>query len=138
MTIKAKLSLNVVVVLIALSVIIFSALMGAKETRRSIYELTERTTPYQIKALHHQRELQAHTNHLVNLSASQTMEEFQKRSSVALDSLSQVMKISEDLSKLKGERIQEEKAISDITRGILENTERRIKAKEAALQAIKP
>jgi len=138
MTVKTKLSLNVIVVLIALSVIVLAALMGAKATNKNIYELTEKTTPYQLKALHHQRELQAHTTNLVNLSASKTMEEYQKGSSIALASLPQVTKASEEMAKLKGEQSKEEKAISDITKAILENTERKIKGQETALLASKP
>lgn len=138
MTIKTKLSLNVIVVLVALSVIVLSAWMGAKKTSQGIRELTEKTSPYQIKALYHQRELQAHVANLVNLSASKTIEEFQKTSANALASLHQVTKASEETAKLKGERTKEDKTISEITQAVSENTERKIKAQEAALLAAKP
>ncbi len=138
MTVKAKLSLNVVVVLVALSIILLSALMGARQTRQSILELTEKTSPYQIKALAHQRELQAHVTNLMNLSSSKTMDEHKQTSSVVLNSLTQVNKAAEELAKLKGERTKEDKTISEITQAISENTEQKIKAQEAALQAVKP
>lgn len=138
MTVKAKLLLNVVVVLMAVSIIIVSAFVGAKNTRRSISDLTEKTAPYQFKALHHQKVLQAHTTHLVNLSSSKTSEDYQREASKALSSLSQLTKASEDLARLKGERLKEDRAISDITKAILENTERKLETQKAAMTASQP
>ncbi len=138
MTVKAKLSLNVVVVLVALSIILFSSLMAARQTRQNVLELTERTSPYQLKALSYQRELQAHVANLMNLSNSKTLEECQKASTTAGGSLDQVNRAAEELAKLKGERSGGDKTISDITKAVSENTERKIRAHEAAQQAIKP
>ncbi len=138
MTVKIKLLLNVGVVLMALSILMFSALVGARKTNRSIADLTEKTAPYQLKALHHQKVLQAHTVNLVNLSSSKTTEEYQREASHTLSSLSQLTQASEDLARLKGERLKEDKTISDITKAILENTERKIKTQKAAMTASQP
>jgi hypothetical protein len=138
MTIKTKLSLNVIVVLIALLIMVFFALMSARKTNQNIRELTERTSPYQLKALYHQKELQAHVANLINLSSSKTIEEYQKNASMAMASLKQVIKASEEMAKLKGERSKEDKTISEITQAVSENTERKIKGQEAALLATKP
>lgn len=135
MKIKTKLSLNVVVVSIAIVIIVASALIGTKAINRNINELTQKTTPYQLKALNQQRELQAHATNLTTLSSSRTIEEYKTAAVAVSGSLDQVNKASEDLAKLKGERVSGDKAISDITKSILEITERKIKAEEAATAA---
>lgn len=135
MKIKTKLSLNVVVVSIAIVIIVVSALIGTRAINRNINELTQKTTPYQLKALNQQRELQAHATNLTKLSASRTLEAYRVVSADVSGSLGHVNKASEDLAKLKGDRTTGEKVISDITRSILEITERKIKAEEAARTA---
>ena len=135
MKIKTKLSLNVVVVSIAIVIIVVSALIGTRAINRNINELTQKTTPYQLKALNQQRELQAHATNLTKLSSSRTVEEYRSVAADVSGSLGNVNKASEDLAKLKGDRTTGEKVISDITRSILEITERKIKAEDAARSA---
>ncbi len=127
-----------VLVLMAIAVIVISALIGARATNRNIYELTEKTAPYQLKALQHQKELQAHTANLVTLTASKTIEEYQKASPIALASLERVQKASEAIANLKGESYKEDQTISEITKAISENTIRKIRAQEAAVAVSKP
>ncbi|MCX8118316.1 MAG: methyl-accepting chemotaxis protein [Desulfobacterota bacterium] len=138
MTVKAKLSLNVVIVLVALTIIVLTALTGARQTRQRILELTERTSPYQLKALSYQRELQAHVANLIHLSNSKTVEEWQKSLSTVQGSLSQVEKAAEELARLKGEGSKGDKTISEITKAVSDNTERKIRAQDAAQKAVKP
>ncbi len=137
MTIKTKLSLNAVVVLAALSIIIVSALISARTVDRNVSELTQRTAPYQLRALNQQRELQAHATNLVNLSTSRNMDEYAKSSAGVSASLGAVNKASEEMARLKGERSGEDKTISEITQGFQGITERKIKAQEAVLSASK-
>jgi len=138
MTVKAKLSLNVMVVLVALSVIVMVALYSARATNKNISELTEKTTPYQLKALQHQKELQAHTANLINLAASKTMEEFQKTAPIATDSLKRLMDVSQEMGRLRGERSKEDRVISEITKTISEKTESKIRAQESAILVAQP
>jgi len=88
-----------------------------------------------LKALNQQRELQAHATNLTTLSSSRTIEEYRNAAVAVSGSLDHVNKASEDLAKLKGDRGAGDKAISDITKSILEITERKIKAEEAARAA---
>ncbi|MBA4392834.1 MAG: hypothetical protein C0407_04700, partial [Desulfobacca sp.] len=125
MTIKKKLSLNAAVVLSAISIIIVSALISAKTVDRNVNELTQKTAPYQLKALNQQRELQGHASSLVNLSSSRTMEEFKKTTLPVNESLTAVIKASEEMAKLKGENSAEDKTIIQITKSIQEITGRK-------------
>lgn len=137
MTIKAKLSLNAVVVLTAISIIIVSVLINVRIVNRNINELTQKTSPYQLKALHQQRELQVHATNLVNLSSSGTPDEHKKIAPVVHESLGNVIKAAEEMAALKGERYSEDKAISKITKAVLDITERKIIAQGAVLTASK-
>jgi methyl-accepting chemotaxis protein len=137
MTIRTKLTLNVGVVSVAIVVIVVSALFGTKKINRNIDELTQRTTPYQLRALNQQRELQAHESQLVNLSASRTLGEYNAAAAGVTGSLEKVRKASEEIKKLKGSGSSDDAAISEITRDILRITEQKLKAQEAAVGASK-
>ena len=137
MSIKAKLSLNAVVVLTAISIIIVSVLINVRTVNRNINELTKKTSPYQLKALHQQRELQVHATNLVNLSSSGTPDEHKKMAPAVHESLGNVIKAAEEMAALKGERYSEDKAISKITEGVLDITGRKIIAQGAVLTASK-
>ncbi len=137
MTIKKKLSLNAVVVLTAISIIIVSALISARSVDLNVGILTQKTTPYQLKALNQQRELQAHSANLVNLSSSMTMGDYKKSAPLISTSLSAVSKAAEEMARLKGESSSTDKTIPEITRGIQDITERKIKAQEEVFIASK-
>ncbi len=138
MTVKSKLFINAAVILFALTVIVAAALLGARETRKSIAELTEKTSPYQIKALNHQKELQAHTANLVSLAAAKTPGEHQKLSQAALDTLARISLASSDLARLKGEPSREDRTIGEITQAISEKTASKINSQASALAASLP
>ncbi len=137
MTIKKKLTLNAVVVLTAISIIIISALISARSVDLNVGILTQKTTPYQLKALNQQRELQAHSANLVNLSSSITMADYKKSAPIVITSLSAVSKAAEEMARLKGESSSVDKTIPEITRGIQDITERKIKAQEEVFIASK-
>ncbi len=137
MSIKAKLSLNAAVILAAISIVIVSVLINVGIVNRNINELTQKTSPYQLKALHQQRELQVHATNLVNLSLSGTLDEHKKMGTVVHESLGNVTKAAEEMATLKGDRYSEDKAISKITKDVLDITERKIIAQGAVLTASK-
>ena len=138
MKIKTKLSLNAAVVLIAISIIIISALISAKIVNRNIQELTQKTTPYQLKALNQQRALQAHANNLVQLSAAKSLEEYKSAVAGASESLSQLNKSIGELNTLKAVSSREDKEISNITGQIQTITERKLLAWGKALTDSQP
>jgi methyl-accepting chemotaxis protein len=138
MKIKTKLSLNAAVVLIAIAIIIISALLSAKIVNRNINELTQKTTPYQLKALNQQRALQAHASNLVHLSSSKTMDEYKTTVAGASESLAQLNKTTEEMKKIKADASGEDKTVSNITKDIQKIAERKLAAREKALSDSKP
>ncbi len=138
MRIKTKLSLNAAVVLVAIAIIIISALISARIVNQNIQELTQKTTPYQLRALNQQRALQAHTTNLVHLSSTKTLEEYKTSVTSASESLAQLNKTTAELNKIKAVSGSEDKTISNITKDIQNNTERKLNAWGKALADSKP
>ena len=135
MTIKTKLAFNAIVVLAAISIIVAFSLLSMRTINRNVSELTQKTTPYQLKALNQQRALQSHATNLVNLSISRTMKESEGVAAIVSESLSQVKNTSAEMAKLKAESSKGDKAIAEITKSILDITEQKIRAQEAVLKA---
>lgn len=135
MTIKTKLAFNAIVVLAAISIIVASSLLSMRTINRNVSELTQKTTPYQLKALNQQRALQSHATNLVNLSSSRTLKEYEEVAAIVSESLSQVENTSAEMAKLKAESSRGDKTIAEITKSILDITERNIRAQEAVLNA---
>lgn len=128
--------LNVVVVLAAMLIVGAVAILGIQFIKKNINELTQKSTPYQLKALNQQRALQAHTANLLGASSSKTLEEFRKASENVSTSSDQVSQASEDMAKLKGDFFSsQDSRISEITKSILQITERKIKAHGEAVAA---
>lgn len=137
MNIKIRLIINVAAVFLSMVIIVFSALFGIQSIKKHITELTQRTTPYQIKAINQQRALQGHAANLISISSSTTKEEYNKLKEPLSASLEQVKKASEELAKLKGEGLSDDREISDITKQVLINVDRKLSAEEATGNAVK-
>lgn len=137
MTIKLRLTINTVVVFIAMVVIVFSAVFGIQSIKKNITELTQKTTPYQVKAINQQRALQGHAASLLGISSSASQEEYNKSKEPVSASLEQVKKASEEMAILKGTGSSEEREISDITKLVLGNVEGKLIAEEATANAVK-
>jgi methyl-accepting chemotaxis protein len=125
MTIKSKLLLNTVIVLVSMIVAIGAAVIGIRAIKGNISQLTEKTTPYQVKALRHLQLLQGHAANLISLTASSNPEEAVRHASQARESLKQSLEAADALASMKGEQYQGKKAISDITASIAEGAQRK-------------
>lgn len=137
MTIKLRLIINIIVVFVGMVIIVFSAIFGIQSIKKNINELTQRTTPYQLKAVNQQRALQAHAANLITTSSSTSLDEYKRSKEAVSASLEQSKKASDELALLKGEKLSEDREIADITRLVLENVERKLSAEEATASAVK-
>ena len=135
MKIGSKLNLNAGVILLLMVAIGATAVIGISLIQSKVSELTQKSTPYQIKVFNLQRALQAHAANLLKVSASDTIEEFKQTSVTVKDSLDEELKAADDVSKLSG-KDSSSKEISDITKPIIEITEKRLALQQATLTAI--
>ncbi|MCX7913906.1 MAG: methyl-accepting chemotaxis protein [Thermodesulfovibrionales bacterium] len=137
MNIKIRLIINVAIVFVSMVIIVFSALYGIQSIKKNITDLTQRTTPYQIKAINQQRALQAHAANLISISSLTAKEEYNRLKESVTASLEHVKRASEELAKLKGEGSSDDREISDITKQVLINVEQKLSAEEATSSAVK-
>lgn len=134
MTIKNKLVFNSLLVVIAMIIIILSAVIGLSVIRQNIDVLTKKTTPYQLKALNQQRILQEHTSNLLSVSATTTKEEYEKFASNVKKSLELVSKTYKDMAKLRNKSESGEvKQIADISNSILDMVSKKLRLTEETL-----
>jgi len=130
MTIKNRLRMNALVVFISMAVIVGAAVVGLTYIQNNVSVLTQKTTPYQLRALQQQRALQSHASNLVTLSASDSGEDLKKRSPETEQSLKQVVQAYDDFAKLKGDLTSDRKAIEDITKSVLTVVEKKVQNDE--------
>jgi methyl-accepting chemotaxis protein len=112
-----------------------TAVIGISLIQSKVSELTQKSTPYQIKVFNLQRALQAHAANLLKVSASESTEEFKQAAALVKDSLDEELKAADDVSKLSG-KDSASKEISDITKPIIEITEKRLVLQQATSSAI--
>jgi methyl-accepting chemotaxis protein len=133
--IGSKLNLNAAVILLLMVAIGATAVVGISLIQSKVSDLTQKSTPYQIKVFNLQRALQAHAANLLKVSASDSIEEYKQAAAMAKDSLEEELKAADDVSKLSG-KDGSSKEITDITKPILEITEKRLALQQTTTAAI--
>src|SRR5271169_1487724 len=126
MRVGHKLNLNAGIILILMIAIGATSVIGIQFIQNKVFELTQKSTPYQIRVFNLQRALQSHSANLLKAAASVSVEEFQKTAATAKESLDEEIKATEDVSKLSGKDSSSSNEISDITKSILQITEKRL------------
>ena len=137
MTIKKKLILNLAIVILMIAAVAATSIVVTSFVRGKISILTQRSTPYQLKAVELQRALQEHASNLLKIGAALTPEEFNTSRTETEKTLSEYKKVSEEFDALKGDIAANGKVreLSDITKERIGSSEQRIKAREAAKAA---
>ena len=90
MTIKGKLTLNVVIVLVVVGAVAVTSMVSMGFVKNKLFYLTERSTPYQMKTIELQRSMQGAAASLVKLSASRNLDDYNKNRAEAERSMSDV------------------------------------------------
>ena len=132
MTVKTKLKMNMLFVFSAVTIVALAGTFGMIFVKNKISYLTEKSTPYQTKAMELQRAIQASTADLVKLSFSGNMNEYSKYLADAKKTLDEVKKAEESLEELSAKNdgvFNELNGVADDMFGIVKN---KIKAKEEA------
>ncbi|MBI5140969.1 MAG: methyl-accepting chemotaxis protein [Nitrospirae bacterium] len=136
MTIKKKLILNVIVVLVMIASVTVTGFTGMSFVRNSITVLTQQSTPYQLKTIEYQRALQEHAANLMRVGASNTPSELQIAKSDASKTLFALKTVSDELAELQGGLSSDNTArLRDISVKMYGITEARINANDSARAA---
>src|SRR5208283_5441634 len=126
MRVGHKLNMNAGIILILMILIGATAVIGIRFIQGKVFEVTQKSTPYQIRVFNLQRALQSHSSNLLKAAASDSNEEFKKNTAVANESLAEEVQAADDVSKLSGKDNSSNNEISDVTKSILQITEKRL------------
>ncbi len=138
MTIKSKLTLNVVVVLVIVGAVVATSVVGMGFIKNKLSYLTEQSTPYQMRTMELQRATQSAVADLIRLSAARNNEDYKKYRSEAEKSLNDVRAVQEALEKLSGgATLEVYHSLNNIGTELFETTEERLKAEYDASDANK-
>ncbi|MBI4697912.1 MAG: hypothetical protein HY758_03110, partial [Nitrospirae bacterium] len=102
MTIKTKLTLNVVIVLVIVAAVSATSIIGMGFVKSKLSYLTERSTPYQMRTVEFQKTVQEVTANLIRVSASRHKEEYNAYRKEAETSLRGVKDAQDSLAALAG------------------------------------
>ena len=102
MTIKTKLTLNIVLVLTIVAAVVTTSIFGMRFISGKLAYLTQKSTPYQMRTLEFQREIQGATANLAKVSTALNPNELQAFRKEADQALSEVQKAQQHLESLNG------------------------------------
>ncbi|UFS71524.1 methyl-accepting chemotaxis protein [Geomonas sp. RF6] len=138
MTIKTKLTLNVVIVIIIVAAVATTSIVAMEFVKSRLHDLTQRSTPFQMRTVEFQRAIQGATADLTKVSAARTRDEFNGYKAEAEKSLEDVQSAQTALQALAGDtKIEAYGALSSIASELFTVSEGRLRANEDAVAARK-
>lgn len=105
MKIKTKLILNMVIGAVAIWSIVITSVFGLTFIKNKLSYLTQKSTPYQIRTVEFQKELQGAITDLVKLNAARTMEEYKLFKAEADKSLVTVKNAQQALEEMSTNKV---------------------------------
>jgi methyl-accepting chemotaxis protein len=102
MTIKTKLILNIIIVLTIVATVVATSIFSMRFVSGKLSYLTEKSTPYQMRTLEFQREIQGATASLAKVSTAVNALELQTFKAEAEKSVAEVKQVQEQLEALSG------------------------------------
>ena len=138
MTIKTKLTLNVIIVLAIIGAVAITSIIGMGFVKSKLFYLTERSTPFQMRTVEFQRAIQAATSYLVKVGMSRSNDEYKAHKAEAERSLSEIKEMQGALESLSGGAgMETHDELHKIALELFDITAGRLKAEEDALLARK-
>jgi methyl-accepting chemotaxis protein len=136
MTTKSKLTLNVVIVFGVISIVVLAGFAGLTIVKGRLFDLTERSTPFQTRSMELQRAVHAATADLVKVGAALNPAELQASKKEAELSLDQVKSAEGALETLFSEKkIGTYGALMSQAKEVMDVTGVRLKAESDAVAA---
>ena len=136
MTIKSKLTLNVGIVLGVIAAVVLASVIGMGFVKNRLFDLTERSTPFQTRSMELQRAIHAATADLVKIGAVAKPTELKTYQQEAEASLDQVKKAEEAVETLlAGKKIGAHGDLTAQAHVLLSVTAERLKTEEGAISA---
>ncbi|MCX8028097.1 MAG: methyl-accepting chemotaxis protein [Thermodesulfovibrionales bacterium] len=135
MTIKKKLTLNIIIVLVVIATVAGAGILSVVFVKSNLLNLTEKSTPFQTRTLEFQKALHIALSDLIKTSTSENLDEFKKNLQEAEKSIQEVKTSQTALERLSGMKIQTFDEINRVGQEIFSVTQDRIRAEEDAKKA---
>ena len=136
MTIKSKLTMNVVIVIAVIITVVLASVIGMGFVKGKLYDLTEKSTPFQTRTMELQRAIHAATADLTKVGSAQTPTELSTYKQEAQGSLDQVKKAEDAVGALlAGKKMATHNELLSQAQELFSVTENRLKMDESARSA---
>jgi len=133
--IKTKLILNMVIGAVAVWSIVITSVFGLTFIKNKLSYLTQKSTPYQIRTVELQKELQGAITDLVKLNAANTAEEYKLFKGEADKSLATVKTAQQSLEEMSNSKMGTAEELSQIAEELFTAAAARITTDKAAAEA---
>lgn len=136
MTIKGKLTWNIVIVIAIVIAVSVTSIVGMEFVKSKLFYLTQQSTPYQVRTLELQRAIQSSTASLTKVSVAKTSEEYQNFRKEAESAISEVKATQEALQSLMGGgKIEVYEELLKVANEVFKITEERLRVEQEAHNA---
>lgn len=135
MKIKTKLILNMVISAVAVWSIVITSVFGLTFIKNKLSYLTEKSTPYQIRTVEFQKELQGVITDLVKLNTARTAEEYRLFKGEADKSLLTAKSAQQSLEEMSNNNIGTAEELARIAEELFTAASARITTGKAATEA---
>jgi len=137
-TIKTKLTWNVIIVIVSVGAVAATSMIGMGFVKNRLLYLTERSTPFQMRTVEFQRAIQGTVADLMKVMASDSMDEYKTNRSGAEKSISDVKDAQAVLESMSGgTKIGTYEELHKIASELFKITEDRLRSEEDAVSASK-
>ena len=135
MTIRTKLTLNVILVVIVITAVALTGFLGMGFVKGKLSYLTEKSTPFQLRTVEFQRTVQAATSDFLKVSTSNTRQEFTAFKAEAEKSIQVAQESQKNLETMTGKTLSTCADLDKIFNELVTVTDNRLSAVEEADKA---
>ncbi|GFO60753.1 hypothetical protein GMST_30780 [Geomonas silvestris] len=136
MTIKTKLTLNVVIVILVIAAVAVTSIVGMGFVKSRLQDLTQRSTPFQMRTVEFQRAIQGATADLTKVASAKSRNDFAAAKAEAERALGEVQAGQAALKELSGDaQLAAHDELSAIAGELFSITDGRLKAEEESQAA---
>lgn len=135
MKIKTKLILNMVIGAVAVWSIVITSIFGMTFIKGKLSYLTQKSTPYQVRTIEFQKELQGAITDLVKVNAARDMKEYQTFRGEAEKSLLSVKTAQQALEEMAHAKFETHDELSKIGQELFEVASNKLQSEAAANEA---
>ena len=135
MKIKTKLTFNILLVVIAVGIVVATSIFGMKFVKDKLSYLTQKSTPYQMRTVEFQRELQGCITDLVKVNAARNLEEYKTFRTEAEKTLASVKNAQQLLEEMSSSKMDASDELNLIAKELIDASAARIATDNAASDA---